>query len=302
MEQVRESAYAKLNLGLDILGTRDDGYHLVRMVMQQIDIHDDITVYKTVDQAISLEADFGGVHLAEPMSMGDDNLCVVAARAMAAALGVHHGYFIHLSKRIPIAAGMAGGSSDAAATLRAINRLEGEPLSVDELCRIALRIGADVPYCIRGGTMLAEGIGEDLTPLPFPGEVTVLIAKPPEGASTGAVYKAYDSLKDPYRPDIDVLVSSIKAGDVVKMTETMGNALEQVTVAILPQVTQIEEIMIAGGAKRAIMTGSGPTVFGIFDDDVALSQAAETLRRSGLCETVARTAFYDSKGEGHGRS
>ena len=140
--------------------------------------------------------------------------------------------------------------------------------------------------------MLAEGIGEKLTPLAFPGEVVLLIAKPPEGASTGAVYKAYDALGDPYRPDIDAIIAAIEAGDVAGMTDAMGNALEQVTGALIPQVGQIEDIMVEHGAKKALMTGSGPTVFGIFDDEKLLSGAAAALRGSGLCETVARSAFY----------
>ena len=291
MEVVQESAYAKLNLGLDVLGRREDGYHLVRMVMQQVDIHDEISIYKTVDPDISLEADFGGVHLAEPMTMGDGNLCVIAARAMGGRIGVHHGYFIHLAKRIPIAAGMAGGSSDAAAVLRAINRLEGSPLSAEELKEIALGIGADVPYCVEGGTRLAEGIGEKLTELAFPGEWPVLVAKPPEGASTGEIYRAYDSEEDPERPDIDALIEALKGGDRNRICECFGNALEPVTKRMLPQILRIEDMMKARGAVRALMTGSGPTVFGIFEDEDSLMRAAAELRGSGLCETVAGTHF-----------
>ncbi len=292
MEQIKEKAFAKLNLGLDVIGKREDGYHLVSMVMQQIEIFDEIAVYKTADEDISLEIDFGGVHLAQPLSSGEDNLCVKAARCMNRRIGRKGGYFIHLSKRIPIAAGMAGGSSDAAAVLRAVNRLEGSPFSMEELKEIGVQIGADIPYCIEGGTMLAEGIGEKLTRLSFPGDYEVLIAKPPEGCSTGEIYSGYDHEIEPFRPDIRGLVDSIESGNKEAFLAKLGNALAPVAKRLLPQIDEIEKIMKSEGASAAIMTGSGPTVFGLFEDREVMEKAALRLRECGICETVATTRFH----------
>jgi 4-diphosphocytidyl-2-C-methyl-D-erythritol kinase len=289
MEQVREKAYAKVNLGLDVTGRREDGYHLVSMVMQTIGIHDDIVVYKTKDPNISLDIDYGGVHLATPLSAGDDNLCARAARVINERLGIGHGYFIHLTKSIPVAAGMAGGSSDAAAVLRAINRLEDAGLTTEELQELAVKIGADVPYCVVGGTMQAEGIGEKLSPLKSFADVPLLVAKPPEGVSTAEVYHAMDEQETICHPDMKAICEAVSNGDVDGLAKHMGNVLMDVTLPKYPVVGKIRDLMLENGALGAMMTGSGPTVFGIYRTAQECQKAAEVVRAGGLCETVMAT-------------
>ena len=289
MEQVKEKAYAKVNLGLDVTGRREDGYHLVSMVMQTIGICDDVAIYKTKDPNISLDIDYGGVHLATPLSAGDDNLCAKAARVISERLRIRHGYFIHLTKRIPVAAGMAGGSSDAAAVLRGINRLEEAGLSTEELQELALEIGADVPYCIQGGTMLAEGIGEILTAMGAFDDVPILVAKPPEGVSTAEVYHALDALEEVHHPDMKAVRAAVETKDLNGLADTMGNVLMDVTLPRHPVVGQIRDMMLEQGAVGSMMTGSGPTVFGIYKTWEECKSAAEYIRSSGICETVMAT-------------
>ena len=281
MEQVREKAYAKVNLGLDVTGRREDGYHLVSMVMQTVGICDDIVVYKTKDPNISLDIDYGGVHLANPLSK--------AARVINERLGIQHGYFIHLTKRIPVAAGMAGGSSDAAAVLRAINRLENAGLSTEELQELGVSLGADVPYCILGGTMHAGGIGEVLSPMKPFDQVPILVAKPPEGVSTAEVYHALDALEEIQHPDIQAIRKAVEDRDVEGLANCMGNVLMDVTLPKHPIVGTIRDKMLAGGAVGSMMTGSGPTVFGLYKTDEDCRKAAEMIRAAGICETVIAT-------------
>ena len=275
-DQVTIKAYAKVNLGLDIVGTREDGYHLVRMIMQSLDLADIITIKKT-DKA-------GVIDVQDGLNLGKDNLIYKAADKVLAGTGVldRYGVEIMMEKHIPVAAGMAGGSSDAAATLKGLNELFDLKLHDKELMEIGVKLGADVPYCIMLGTALSEGIGEVLTRLPDIPRVTFLIAKPPVSVSTQEAYRDFDSLKVVKHPDIDAQTDAIYKGDIREITALCGNVLETVTAGKYPEIGQLEEIMEANGAIKAMMSGSGPTVFGVFEDVETAEAAKKKVDESGL--------------------
>lgn len=265
-------AYAKINLGLDVLGRLPNGYHQVKMVMQTVDIWD-VLSFEKVDVGITLTTDAG------ELSTGDDNLICRAVRLLQEEYGFMGGVRIHLEKHIPIAAGMAGGSADAAATLKGINALYELGASQERLQELGVRIGADVPYCVLGGTALAEGIGERLTPLPDAPQCTLLIVKPKQGISTKEVYTELDALTSYQHPDIDGMIAAIRAGDVAGVIARRGNVLESVTVCKCPAIAGIKERMDACGALGSLMSGSGPTVFGFFTSEEAAEAAREQLLR-----------------------
>ena len=261
---VEKKAYGKINLGLDIIGRREDGYHLVRMIMQSVDIFDILTFEKAEPEGeISITA------TNDPsLSLGEDNLIYKACRLLMDSYGIKEGVKVELTKNIPIAAGMAGGSSDCAAALEGMNELFGLGLSSEKLREIGVTLGADVPYCIMGGPAVSEGIGEVLTRLPELPEATFLIAKPVFGISTKEAYGAFDSIpsENVVHPDIDGMAEAIRKGDLSGVTDRLGNVLEQASISAHPEIEEIKKIMIENGAENALMSGSGPTVFGIFRD------------------------------------
>ena len=259
---IKEEAYAKINLSLDVSGRRDNGYHDVRMVMQSISLHDTLTFEK--NDAFTLATD--NAELAKESDEGKENIILKACRVLTEYKGAFGGAKITLTKRIPIAAGMAGGSTDAAATLRGLNRLYDLGLSMQELETIAVKIGADVPFCVRGGTALSEGIGEILTKLKTPSETKIVIVKPDINVSTKDVYEAFDSLSDPFHPDVDAMVKAVNEDNTGAIVSNLGNSLEAVTKGLHPVIGEIEEFMLENGARGALMSGSGPTVFAITDD------------------------------------
>ena len=288
MNQTKQRAYAKINLGLDVLRRRPDGYHEVKMVMQTVDIYDDLFLEKTEKPGVELQID------GSDLTAGKDNLICRAAELFMEEKGIAGGVKIRLVKRIPIAAGMAGGSSDAAATLRGMNELWETGCSAQELQEIGVRLGADIPYCVVGGTMLSEGIGEILTPLPAPPECVLLIAKPEISVSTKFVYENLhaDTLKS--HPDIDGMVEAIRRGQLEGITERMGNVLETVTTKTYPVIEEIKTVMNVKGAENALMSGSGPTVFGIFGQKEQAEAAAAILRERDLAKQVFVTAFQEN--------
>lgn len=287
MQQTIEKAYAKLNLGLQITGKRDDGYHLLSMVMQTVNLFDKIGIYRTNDSdEISMDMDFGGRHPEEEISCDDNNLCIKAAKLICSRLPESHGYYLHLVKLIPSAAGMAGGSSDAAAVLRGINRLENGYFSKKELLDMALMLGADVPYCIDGGLALCEGIGEDITPIEADFDAMFLIAKPAEGVSTPAAYRYFDEHPDTEHGDISCVIEGIKNNDIFLISENIHNDLENAAKHFCPSIEEIEELMLTDGALLSKVTGSGPTVFGIFENDTDRKKAAADLRSAGLAADI----------------
>ncbi len=298
---VTEKAYAKINLALDITGRLPNGYHTVRMIMETIGIYDELTITESATPGIRLSCDMVTDDLSiSELSCGEDNLIVKAAhRILDAAedrglLPEHEdgtGLDMHLTKRIPMAAGLAGGSSDAAAALRGINRLMGLGFSDDELCDIGVSIGADVPYCIQGGSRLAEGIGEVLSLLPEPPAAYLLIAKPDIDVSTAYVYKRIDSSDNIRHPDIDGMIGALHAGDLKGLCAGLGNVLRDVTCEEHPIVPALEQFMRDNGALGALMSGSGPTVYGIFDDESICTRALTRIRESYPDIYTSQTTF-----------
>ncbi len=291
MLELRLKALAKINLGLDVLRRREDGYHEVRMVMQTVGLYDRIILKKTRKPGIRVKTNL--YYLPE----NENNLVYQAAKLLMDEFGIKNGVFIDLQKFIPVAAGMAGGSSDAAAVLFGMNRMFSLRLSKEELMQRGVTIGADVPYCIMRGTALAEGIGEQLSPLqPMP-RCKVLIAKPPISVSTKFVYENLKLDEDTLHPDIDGLIERINAGDLRGAAAHMGNVLESVTIPNYPVIAQIREEMIKGGALNAMMSGSGPTVFGLFEEEGLAQQAYQKLRRGDLAKQVYLTDIYNNAGK-----
>lgn len=275
-------AYAKLNLTLDILGKREDGYHDLQMVMQSITLADTLTITPgagRMDTNLNyLPAD-------------SRNLAQMAAAAFRQATGLDLQVDISIDKRIPVCAGMAGGSSDAAAVLRALNRHTNAGLSLEQLAEIGAQVGSDVPYCVVGGTALVEGRGERLTPLPSLPACSVVVCKPPFPISTPQLFARVDMRKIVGRPDTAGLLSALERGDLPGVARRMYNVFEDV---LDPrrhaQIAAIKSQLIDGGALGASMTGSGPTVFGLFDDAEAAGRAAASLstqyREVFLTQTV----------------
>ncbi|MBE5937964.1 MAG: 4-(cytidine 5'-diphospho)-2-C-methyl-D-erythritol kinase [Lachnospiraceae bacterium] len=260
------NAYAKINLGLDVLNKRADGYHNLKMIMQTIDLHDTLTFTVSDGEGISLECD------KSYLSCKEDNLVVRAAKLLMNRYNIHKHVDIFLNKNIPIAAGMAGGSTDAAATLIAINHLFNLGLDKKKLMEYGVTLGADIPFCILGGTALSEGIGDILTPLSAPVDAHILIVKPDIDVSTGFVYGNLKLDDNTPHPDINSIMEVLST-DMKKTGERLGNILETVTIPAYPIIDCIKECMNNNGAVTSLMSGSGPTVFGLFDDENTANQA-----------------------------
>lgn len=288
---MRLRALAKINLGLDILRKREDGYHEVRMIMQTIQMYDVLKMKKVKKPGISLSVNY-------PYIPSDErNLVYKAAKLLMDEFQVKEGVDICQEKFIPVAAGMAGGSSDAAAAMVGINRLFKLGLSERELMDRAVNIGADVPYCIMRGTALAEGIGEKLTRIAQIPDCFVLIGKPGISVSTKMAYESLQLDKISSHPDIDGMIRDIENGDLLTMTEKMGNVFEPGIIEKYPVIGEIKDLMEDNGALKAMMSGSGPTVFGIFDDREKMEVAAAVLRESGLAKTVFATEVTKTGGK-----
>ena len=288
---MRLRALAKINLGLDILRKREDGYHEVRMIMQTIQMYDVLKLKKVKKPGISLSVNY-------PYIPSDErNLVYKAAKLLMDEFQVKEGVDICLEKFIPVAAGMAGGSSDAAAAMVGINQLFKLGLSERELMDRAVNIGADVPYCIMRGTALAEGIGEKLTRIAQIPDCFVLIGKPGISVSTKMAYESLQLDKISSHPDIDGMIRDIENGDLLTMTEKMGNVFEPGIIEKYPVIGEIKDLMEDNGALKAMMSGSGPTVFGIFDDCEKMEAAAAVLRESGLAKTVFATEVTKTGGK-----
>ncbi|SFP94987.1 4-diphosphocytidyl-2-C-methyl-D-erythritol kinase [Butyrivibrio proteoclasticus] len=273
---ITRKAYAKINLGLDVTGKRADGYHIVRMIMQNVDLFDTLDFEDNETGEIVLKAS------SPKIPTDDSNLICKVAKQLQDKFNVKKGANINLVKRIPVAAGMAGGSTDGAAAYIALNELWNLGLSKEDLCKLAVNLGADIPYCIMGGTMLAEGIGEKLTKVSDLPQCYIVIAKPAIDVSTGWVYKELDSKEIVDHPDIDSIKRAIEIGDIYEMCDLIGNVLEPVTAGKYEEIREIEKLLEDNGAIRAFMTGSGPTVFAIFDDRDKAEAARKEVEKSGL--------------------
>lgn len=284
---VKYEAYGKVNIGLDVLGRRANGYHDVRMIMQTVDLHDTLEFVRENDGKgrIILESE------SEEMPLNEENLIYRAVKLLQQDFGFQDSVRIRIEKRLPIAAGMAGGSSDCAAALKGINELFLLGLTQEQLQAYGVKLGADVPYCILGGTCLAEGIGEKLTRLKEIPDALLLIAKPPIAVSTKEVYERVDGRNIIKHPDIDGIIRAINEQNLIQMTKYMGNVLADVTEQMHPVIRNIRECMDENGAIVSLMSGSGPTVFGIFTEESTVLSAKKALEQCNLAKEIYVTRF-----------
>lgn len=282
-------ALAKINLGLDVVRRREDGYHEVRMIMQTIHLYDRLDIKRTQEPGIQIQTNLSF------LPVNENNLIYKAAKLLMDEFSITDGVSVKLDKRIPVAAGMAGGSTDAAAMLIGVNRLFSLGLTKRQLMERSVQIGADVPYCIMRGTALAEGIGEALSHLPPMVKCPVLIAKPSISVSTKFVYQNLKLDDTTIHPDIDRLIDDIKAKNLHDIAAHMGNVLETVTIPNYPVIDEIKKHMLSNGAVGAMMSGSGPTVFGLFDDEDTAKKAYKAMRSSHLARQVYLTSVYNNR-------
>ena len=287
MDTIRLKARAKINLGLDVVRRREDGYHEVRMVMQMLKLYDQIDIEKTETPGIRLTCNLSF------LPTDERNIAYKAAKVMMEQFDIKQGVCIRIEKHIPVAAGMAGGSTDCAAVLYGMNKLFDLQLSQKKLREIGVKLGADVPYCIMRGSVLAEGIGEVLTPLPPCPRCYILIAKPPLSASTEKVYARYDALEHVEHPDLDRVIRGLEQSDIREVAAGMGNVLEQVMIPEYPVIGEIKEMMLETGALGAMMSGSGPTVFGIYKTRGAAKEGARKIKSRGLARQVYVTNVHN---------
>ena len=288
MDKIELKAYGKINIGLDVIRKREDGYHDLDMIMQTVGVYDDVIITRedgtqTYEIEVSTDADI------LPNDKG--NLAFMAAKVLMEAYDIKSKVKIHINKRIPIAGGMAGGSADCAAVLRGVNKLFQLGLTDEQLQEYGVKLGADVPYCIVGGTKRAQGIGEILTDLPTPPKCYVIIAKPDAFVSTKFVYSHIRPAQIENHPDIDGIIESIKAGDLYGMCEKIANVMEDVTIPEYPIIQKVKDILKSNGAVNALMSGSGPTVFGIYDDEEKAKQSMDALSGKEFVSQLYLTKF-----------
>ena len=286
MEQLYLKAMGKINLGLDVVRKREDGYHEVRMIMQTVGVYDRISLKR---------GHTPGIHVTTNLyflPVNENNLVYKAAQMLMEEFQVKEGLDIHLQKYIPVAAGMAGGSADAATVMYGVKRMFRLGLSQKELMERGVRIGADVPYCLMRGTALSEGIGEVLTRLPAAPACKVIIAKPGISVSTKYVYGHLDAAGIKEHPDIDGMIEAIQEGSYEGVVRRLGNVLETVTQERHPVIGEIKELLTAHGADGALMSGSGPTVFGLFREEKKAREALRALEKSGLAKQMYLTGLF----------
>lgn len=289
MDDISLKALAKINLGLDVVRRRKDGYHEVRMIMQTIHLYDRLKITKMKTQGIEIHSNLPF------LPVNENNLVYKAGKLLMDEFGIREGVRVDLLKRIPVAAGMAGGSSDAAAMLYGMNQLFGLKLSRQALMERGVTIGADVPYCLMRGTALAEGIGEKLKQLPPMVKCPVLIAKPQISVSTKFVYQNLKLDEHTVHPDIDRLIQDIRNKDLQAAARDMGNVLETVTIPNYPVIAQIKEQMMHSGAVNSMMSGSGPTVFGLFENEKQAKKAYDDMKQTGLAKQLYLTSIYNNR-------
>ena len=288
MDKIELKAYGKINIGLDVIRKREDGYHDLDMIMQTVGVYDDVIISRedgaqTYEIEVSTDADI------LPNDKG--NLAFMAAKVLMEAYDIKSKVKIHINKRIPIAGGMSGGSADCATVLRGVNQLFQLGLTDEQLQEYGVKLGADVPYCIVGGTKRAQGIGEILTDLPTPPKCYVIIAKPDAFVSTKFVYSHIRPAQIENHPDIDGIIESIKAGDLYGMCEKIANVMEDVTIPEYPIIQKVKDILKSNGAVNALMSGSGPTVFGIYDDEEKAKQSMDALSGKEFVSQLYLTKF-----------
>lgn len=286
MDKITIKAPAKINLGLDVLRKREDGYHEVHMIMQTVALFDELTFEKTEKQGITLVTNH------ETIETDERNLIVKAAKLFLEYFSIEQGLSIYLKKQIPVAAGMAGGSTDAAATLKAMAQLLEVQTDKETLCKLGVKIGADVPYCILQGTALSQGIGEILTPLKPAPDCFVLLIKPPIEVSTKFVYENLKVQELQSHPDMEGIQRAIEAGDLYGMCKRLENVLESVTIPAHPIIQEIKELALQQGAISALMSGSGPTVFAIFEEEMQAKAAKKVFEEAKISNEIYLTHFF----------
>ncbi|WP_105617563.1 4-(cytidine 5'-diphospho)-2-C-methyl-D-erythritol kinase [Vallitalea okinawensis] len=290
MYEVTLKARAKINISLDVLRRREDGYHDVKMIMQTVELYDKVYMRKTRKQGIFINVNLRW------LPTDDKNLCYKAAKLLMDSFQLEDGVYIDLYKKIPVAAGLAGGSSDAAAVLVGINKLFRLGLSKDQLAEFGKQIGADVPYCIMRGTALAEGIGEQLTPLKAFPDCYVVLAKPDIKVSTPWVYKNLQLQNVDKHPETDHLIEEIEKNNLKSIANQLCNVLEEVTIKEYPVINEIKRTLIEQGALGSLMSGSGPTVFGLFDDKNKAKEAVAYIKNNGIAKHVFFSSIYNPRG------
>lgn len=280
MDSIQLKAMGKINLGLDVIRRRPDGYHEVKMVMQTVNLYDKVRITVNEEPGIRVSTNLPF------LPVNENNIVYKAAQLLMDAYDLNKGVTIELEKHIPVAAGMAGGSTDGAAVIFGMNRLFRLGMSRQQMMETGLKLGADVPYCIMRGTALSQGIGEILSPLPGIPDCHILIARPGISVSTKFVYENLKLDQIHTHPDIDGVVAAIEAGDLKDMAVKMENVLESVTIPAYPVIEDIKSLMKKQGALNALMSGSGPTVFGIFEDEQRARYALEAMKESQLAKQV----------------
>lgn len=279
---MKTKAYAKVNIALDVIGKREDGYHLLRMIMQAIDLYDEIMVEK-IDKGIKINCN-------KPYVPTDErNLAYKAAKLFIDKFNINSGVSITIKKNIPVSAGLAGGSTDCAAVLKLMNDIFNTNLTDQELMDLGVKLGADVPYCIVGGTALCEGIGEKISKIkPFKDKILVLV-KPPFGVSTKAVYQDFDLSKVVFHPNVEGLIKNIEKDNLDYVAKNMKNLLENVTLLKYKEIISIKQAMIENGSIGSMMSGSGPTVFAFFDDMVKAQKCYDVMKKKYKDTYITRT-------------
>lgn len=283
MKEIHLKSNAKINLCLDVAAKRPDGYHDLRMVMQTVGLHDRLALRKTGGSGIELRTNL-------PFLPRDGrNLVYRAVEVVAERHGIRDGLRIDLRKTVPVGAGLGGGSANAATAILAMDRLFGLGMSQEEMAALGLGLGADVPFCLLGGTALAQGVGEVLTPLPGVPALQLLIAKPAESASTAKVFQRFSLDASTVHPDVDGMAAAIRRGDRQGVVDRLGNSLEATTMGMYPSVGRLKEALLEAGAENALMSGSGTAVFGVFKSREAAVEAAARIRRTGKAKMVFTT-------------
>ncbi|NLM12131.1 MAG: 4-(cytidine 5'-diphospho)-2-C-methyl-D-erythritol kinase [Epulopiscium sp.] len=287
MHEIELKARAKINLTLDVISKRPDGYHNVEMVMQTINLYDHITIRKMRAPGIKLKTDL------KWLPEDERNLAYKAAKLMVETYNIDQGILIELKKRIPVAAGLAGGSSDAAAVFVGLNILFNLNLSKNKLMNLGVKLGADIPYCILTGTALAQGIGEKLTKLPPMPFCYVVIAKPPISVSTAHVYRSLNVEEISFHPNTQEVIEGLQKGDLRHIARNLGNVLESVTIKEHPIIDNIKNTLVEYGALGALMSGSGPSVFGLFENHKDAQAAAKELRLHSKAKDIFVTTIFN---------
>ncbi len=286
MKQLTVYGYAKINLHLDVTGILPNGFHAVANVMQSVSLCDTLTLTEHQNDSCLVSCDVAGVPL------GEENIVTRAKNAFEAVIGKKLKVDIHIQKSIPMAAGLAGGSADAAATLTGLNSLCGNPINISQLCEIGGEIGSDVPFCIVGGSAFADGKGERLHPFPALPDCTLVIAAGGEGVSTPAAYRRLDELYNKfenYSPrSLDTLKAALQSGDLTTTAASIFNIFEAPTLEVHSAARALKETMLFSGALGAMMSGSGPSVFGIFKDTEAAELACASIRDMGVVPHICR--------------